>query len=315
METGVAPVRTWKGLAILAAILGLLSLVFWLVAGSAALVVGYLALYHINQSDGAQRGERLAWMGLILGAVGCLLQALWFVAIIVASLVPYQARTVDSNHLRQIGLALNQYHDSNDNWYPPAVSARSNLVPQARLSWLVLQLPYLEQRQGGLATFTALAGKLDLSAGYADEVNAPARQPLRAYQSPSAPENAEEPAFTSYVGLAGVGPEALALSKDNPRAGFFGYDRRIGRDDLKAGTSFTMTATETTRGGPWAQGGPRTTFEVPATGDDLIGPGRPFGGLHREGLHILFADGSVSFRRSDLQPALLRKQVCINHLD
>ena len=53
----------------------------------AALLVGYVALVRINESDGRQRGRRLAVAGLVLGLVGCVLQVLWFFGIIVAAVV------------------------------------------------------------------------------------------------------------------------------------------------------------------------------------------------------------------------------------
>ncbi len=309
-----ATTPTRNRLAIVALILGLFALVpsFWLAAGVAALVVGYLALVQINTSDGRQHGARLAVVGLLLGLVGCGLQVLWFFGIIVVSLEPYQARSTDMNHLRQIGVALETFQTANHRTYPRAVSPLSDLPVEERLSWMVLLLPYLEQRQGGRATFRDLAAQLDLSAAYEADVNAPARVPLRPYQSPRAPAETVPADFTSYRGIAGVGPDAIALPETDPRAGFFGYPRRIRPADLKAGTSYTLAVAGTTSGGAWARGGPGTAASIPPTSDDLFGSGRPFGGLYPDGLHLLFADGSVSFRSEDLPASLFRQLALIN---
>jgi prepilin-type processing-associated H-X9-DG protein len=228
------------------------------------------------------------------------------------SLQPAHARTQDANHLRQIGLALNLAAEFNDKAFPPAVSPKSTLPPDERLSWLVLQLPYLEQRKNTPGRYVDLAGSLDLSRGFADPVNAGVRVPLRPYQSPAALPDATPPDFTSYIGITGVGVDAATLPVTDPNAGFFGYARVITRDNLLAGTSYTLVVADTTRGGSWGCGGPGTAVGIPAEGDDLAGRDRPLGGLHSDGFHVLFADGNVSFRKLDFPARLLRDLARIN---
>ena len=43
----------------------------------------------------------------------------------------------------------------------------------------------------------------------------------------------------------------------------------------------------------------------------LLGPGRPFGGVHTGGLNVLFADGSVQFVLDAIKPELFEMQVTI----
>ena len=112
----------------------------------------------------------------------------------------------------------------------------------------------------------------------------------------------EKPAPTDYVGIAGVGEDAAFLPKESPRAGFFGYqrhlyiDRRVGTNDLPAGTSHTMVCAETTRdNGPWVAAN-RSTVR-PLSPEDLpyIGLQRQFGGCHPGGANLLKVDASVQF--------------------
>ena len=67
------------------------------------------------------------------------------------------------------------------------------------------------------------------------------------------------PGVTHYVGIAGVGEEAAQLPTDHPRAGIFGYDRKVSHENIKDGLSLTMTVVETaTANGPWTAGGRAT---------------------------------------------------------
>jgi hypothetical protein len=305
--------RPWNPLAITAVVLGVLAITPWLwVLAPVPLLLGFLAIRAINDTEGQQRGIRLAWAGFFLGAIGCALMLVSIVSLILVSLQPAHNRMADANHLRQIGLALIQYHKLNKDFFPPAVSQLSSLPPDQRLSWLVLQLPYLEERKEGRGKYAELAASLDLAKGFAARENAAVREPLRVYQSPEAPPNPTVPDFTSYVGITGVGGEAATVPAEDPRAGFFGYSRLIGRTDLKAGNAYTLTVTETTQGGSWGQGGPATAVDIPAQEDDLVGRGRPFGGLHPDGFYLLFADGHTSFSNLKFPPHLFRELSRIN---
>lgn len=300
-------------LAIVALALGLLGLWLWYLA-PLPLVLGYFALRSINASDGAQSGTRVAWAGLLLGGVGCVLLLVGLVSVILVSLQPPHVRAQDENHLRQIGLAFNAYKDVRKEHFPPAVAPGTTLPPDERLSWLALQLPFLERTKDGQARYTDLAGKLDLTQGYAAPANAPVRVPFRPYQSLAALANPEVPDFTSFVGIAGVGDNAAALDGKDPNAGFFGYARRIGDADLKAGAAYTLAVSETTRGGSWGRGGPGTAFALPATGE-LLGHDALLGGLHPKGVHLLYADAHVAFVSERFPADLLRAQSRINRAE
>jgi hypothetical protein len=90
------------------------------------------------------------------------------------------------------------------------------------------------------------------------------------------------PALTSYVGIAGVGADAAALPRNDPRCGFFGYDRHIKLADIKDGLSNTLLVTETSaENGPWAAGGPSTVRGVDPGQQPYIAEQGPFGAPHR----------------------------------
>jgi prepilin-type processing-associated H-X9-DG protein len=109
--------------------------------------------------------------------------------------------------------------------------------------------------------------------------------------------------LTSYVGIAGLGPDAAALPVEDPRAGVFGFDRLTPLDAITDGTATTMAAAETAESnGPWKAGGPATVRGLDPSRRPYIGRGAQFGGTHRGGAMVAFADGSVRFIRATIDP-------------
>jgi prepilin-type processing-associated H-X9-DG protein len=109
--------------------------------------------------------------------------------------------------------------------------------------------------------------------------------------------------LTSYAGVAGLGPDAAELPLEDPRAGIFGYDRLTPLGAITDGTATTMAAAETAESnGPWKAGGPATVRGLDPSRQPYIGPGRQFGGTHRDGAMVAFADGSVRFIRATIDP-------------
>ena len=198
-----------------------------------------------------------------------------------------------------IGCAVRTYHD--DRYfpaYPGGTLPNPALPPEERLSWCVTLLPYLEQED--------LHKQLDTADGWQAEANRPAvRQAVKTFLCPSNPNHAApgEPALTHYVGVAGIGRDAAALPAEDPKAGFFGYDRTITTRDVKDGTSNTLMVIETSaENGPWAAGGRATVRGVEPDDRPYVGKGRPFGVVHytprflgtaQAPANVVFADGSV----------------------
>jgi prepilin-type processing-associated H-X9-DG protein len=315
----MAAARGVSGKAVASVVLGALVPVAWILTGLPAIYLGLTSLREINRSDGRLRGAKLAVAGMVLGALGTLAFIAGVLFVALATTHERSNRLVCSNNLMKIGQAVDLYHDRTG-FYPPGAMPNADLPPERRLSWLVSLLPYPSLK------YDAVFEKIDRKQAWDAEVNGVAvRTSIHSFYCLSNPIRAEPgaPALTHYVGLAGIGPDAATLEKDNPRAGFFGYDRKITRDDiqfgkptqddLEVGTGQTMMVTETAwHNGPWAAGGPPTLRGIDPATRPYLGPGRPFGGLHPNGLSILYVDGSVRFAPNTMNPDIFEVEATIH---
>lgn len=268
--------------------LGLLSLYFQAVTGVPALLLSFIGLRAVNESDGKLPGARLAAAGLVLGGIGTLITAVGFLAILFLKMETTSEKAGCMYNLRLIGMSLKEYADAHGT-FPPATRDPAVLPPEKRLSWLSEVLPLLAERTKANAGYRALAERLDRSAAWDAPANAAGAVTVRPFLCPG--HSPPSPGLTHYVGLAGV----------------FGHDRGLKREDVMAGESYTLAVMETAAdNGPWIAGGAPTLRSVP-DGERLIGPGRPFGGLHRGYAHGLFLDASVRTFRDDVPGELLRR--------
>jgi hypothetical protein len=184
------------------------------------------------------------------------------------------ARVACQYHLKQIGLATQNYLDQSG-FYPVGTTGGPDRPVDERFSWLVTLLPYVEAEN----TYK----QLDLTSPWSSERNRMAvHYPVPCYRCPSEINQGKqgEPGLTHYVGVAGVGLDAATLPSSDPRAGYFGYDRRITIKDVHDGTSRTMLAVETGSSfGPWAAGS-TTVRGLNVEDTPYVGQGRPFGRSH-----------------------------------
>ncbi len=169
------------------------------------------------------------------------------------------------NNLKQIGLAMHNYHETY-NAFPPAFTVDEQGKPLH--SWRVLLLPFLDQQH--------LAQQIDLTQPWDSPRNAPFHSQMPAtFACPSAAQ--PNSSVTHYVGV--VGSNNCVLSTDRPT--------RI--RDIVDGTANTIMVGETQTGIAWME--PRDLAI-----ESLVRFGDPSGlsGAHIGGAaHVLITDGSV----------------------
>jgi prepilin-type processing-associated H-X9-DG protein len=276
-------------------------------------VLGLQGVRAVNASDGRLRGRRLAVAGMVLGA--CMTALTVFgVGLLGLGWVNEKSRQVEcADNFRQIGRAVTLEYIHNDKRFPGSALPNPALPPEQRLSWLAGLLPYLDQQKDGSGRWESLADGLDLRQGWEGPANRPALSTnVSRFLCPSHPsfDPRVTRGLTTYVGITGIGPDAVWYPKDNPQAGFFGYERVIGEEDLGGGLSYTLVATETTlHNGPWLAANESTLRGLDRQAAPYIGPGRQFGGCHPKGLNLLFADGSCRFYNSSVENQAFERMI------
>jgi prepilin-type processing-associated H-X9-DG protein len=177
-----------------------------------------------------------------------------------------------TNNLKQIGLAMHNYHDANGALPRPAVTDKDG---KPLLSWRVAILPYIEQQE--------LYSRFKLDEPWDSPHNkALIKEMPVTYMCPSRPKG--EPGLTTY--RAFVGPGAL-----------FEKDKATRFADVTDGLSNTIMVLESQEAVPWTR--PDDLNFDPAAAPSLSGAGSP----HPGGFNVLMTDGSVRFfkRSIDLQ--------------
>jgi hypothetical protein len=277
-----------SGKAIAALIFGILTLLMPLFM-IPAIILGFVAKGDIQRSQGRLTGGGMALAGLILGFFG-----LAYCLILPAFLVPAvqkvreaAARTQTMNCLKQIGLAMHNYHDVHRQ-LPPAVVFDKN--GKALYSWRVLLLPYLE------ANNTYLQFKLDEPWDGPNNMRLLQSMPP-VYGHPGASnQDRTLTYFQVFDGPAGdKGPRALFVSKTSkriplklgggPALDIFQSDYRMSLGRIPDGSSNTIMVAEAADGVPWTK---------PA--DLVYEPDQPLpklGGHFSSGFLVSMADGSV----------------------
>ena len=181
-------------------------------------------------------------------------------------------RSASMNNLKQIGIALHNYHDVH-NEFPPAVVTDANGQPL--YSGRVLLLPFLEQG--------ALYEQWDKSASWDSPQNmALSQQVIQTFHDPSSPTPVNAP-HTNYEFLTGQGA-------------IFEQGVKHSMATITDGTSNTAAVMESKDNGmSWAAPG----------GYDINSGGLPPGN-HPGGNLVLMADGSVKFISQSINPQVLR---------
>jgi prepilin-type processing-associated H-X9-DG protein len=263
-----------SGKAIASLVLGILSFFCSIFAAIPAVILGAMGLSDIGKSKGRLEGKGMAIAGIALGSVGSLLG----IAISAALLLPLiqagsQAaqRAQCINNLKQIGLAMHNFHDK-ENHLPPATIADARGNPG--LSWRVALLPYL-----GLDSLYQQF-KLDEPWDSPNNARLIAQIPP-VYICPG--DLSGTKGSTHYQAIVGSG-SAFDQAPGNPISGF------------TDGTSNTLLVVEGTNAVPWTR----------PDDIDLATIAGSIGSRHPGGANALFADGSVRFLKTTINPVLLQ---------
>ncbi len=204
-------------------------------------------------------------------------------------------RSQSKNNLKQLALALHNYHDVNGN-LPSGTHPNEKLKPEDRLSWLASVLPFVEQ--------AALFKAVDFDESWDDEANERAANiRIPTFLNPGRPVNSKGPGETHYVGIAGLGEDAPMLPANHKRAGIFGVNRKTRFREVTDGLSNTMMTSEASgKIGPWIAGGDSTIR--PLTKKPYINGPDGIGGPYTGGCNIGLADGSVRFVSENIDPTV-----------
>ena len=226
-----------------------------------------------------------------------LLVVIAIIGVVIALLLPatQQAReaarrTQCRNNLKQIGLALHNYHDAYGQ-FPPAAIGPHDVPLERQFSWLVALLPFLEQR--------ALYNEIRLDLPWDHPRNAGVLQiapNTLSCPSDPAPLTTEGYPKTSYVAVTG----ADLTSGPGELRGVIGFDRGLSVAEIIDGTSNTILVAEVADGGPWFAAGPSTARRI----DDWIK--NKTWSHHAGGGNCLLTDGSVRFLSSSIELQVLR---------
>ena len=223
---------------------------------------------------------------LIIVLVCVLVGVLFCGGIVAAMLLPAvqsareaARRSQCNNNLKQIGLALQSYHDVY-NSFPPAYIADANGKPMH--SWRVLILPFMEQKP--------LYDRYNFDEPWDGPNNRQLADLIPpAYRCPADPA---APGSTSTGYAAITGPGAIF---DGETATRFA--------SITDGTSNTIMVAETTAGMHWME--PRD-LDVNQMTFNVNGSPAEISGHHPGGAVVVFADGHTSFLQQSISAQILR---------
>lgn len=207
-------------------------------------------------------------------------------------------RSQSKNNLKQLGLAMHNYHDVYKSM-PSGTHANEKLKPEKRLSWLASALPFVDQ--------AALFKTVDFEESWDDEANEDAANiRIATFMNPGRSVNSKGPGESHYVGIAGLGKDAPMLPANHKRAGMFAVNRKTRFRDVVDGLSNTMMISEASgKIGPWIAGGDSTIR--PLTKEPYINGPDGIGGPFRGGVNVGLADGAVRFVSENIDPSVFER--------
>jgi prepilin-type processing-associated H-X9-DG protein len=264
-----------SGKAIASLMLGVLFF-FACLSGIPAILLGQRALDDIKRSGGRLRGRKMATGGIVLGVIGCLFTLVILLMPATRSAREAARRSQCVNNLKQIGLAIRNYHEANGCLPPAAITDKDG---RPLLSWRVAILPYYDS--------SALYAKFHLDEPWDSPHNlALLGEMPNVFACPS--DGTLKPGMTGYQVVVGAN---TAFSPDFKPLRF---------EDITDGLSTTLLVGESLHTVPWTK-----PEDLPF---DMTVPLSGLGshhGYHKNGFNALFADGSVRFPKSSITPSIL----------
>ncbi len=188
-----------------------------------------------------------------------------------------------TNNLKQIALAMHNYHATTNTLPKPAITDKDG---KPTLSWRVAILPYIEQQE--------LYNRFHVDEPWDSPHNkALIKEMPVTYACPSRPP--AEPGMTTYQTF--VGPGAL-----------FEDGKATGIADITDGTSNTIMFVEAKEAVTWTKPDD-LKFDPGAAADESL-----YGGfsLHPGGFNTSFADGSVRFIKRSISPIVFKALITRN---
>lgn len=190
-----------------------------------------------------------------------------------ARLAGRRARSI--NNLKQIGLALHNYHDTYTHFPAPALYDKSG---KPLLSWRVMLLPYFEQDQ--------LYKRFKLDEPWDSPNNKALVAEIPGVYSTAEGDAAREKGLTHYQAVVGQGAA-------------FERQKTLRLPDFTDGLSNTILVVEAGTPVPWTK-----PEDLPFVPDQAL---PRFGGLFKGDFNALLGDGSVRFLSGKADAAELRK--------
>lgn len=200
--------------------------------------------------------------------------------------MPVSGQNQCTNNLKQIGVAMHNYHDTY-RCFPAAVLTDENDLPMR--SWRVAILPFVEQ--------APLYDMYDFSEPWDGPNNGLLLDMfVPAYHCPDSVSMSSETSYVMIVGQGTVGGQP---------------NEEVDFADIRDGTSNTVMAIEVDGAGIYWMEPRDITVEEAVT--YITDPASSqFRQVHPGGVNVLFADGSVRFLQSSIDPEMLRAMLTID---
>jgi hypothetical protein len=285
------------GLSILLSLLALID-AFWskipaTLVGFAAILLGMQAASEIQHSAGRQTGRKLVIAGILCGIAGIFLGPL-ILAGVARRLWQESTRSLTKGHLRTIGEGLGRYCDEEGAFPPGGIFKPDKDRRQHGFhGWMTLILPYVGEDE--------LYHRIQLDRPYDDQDNLPAFEEDIEIFFASGTSRAKVHGGLGVSHFAGVGGDVEQEDGKVARAGLFGVNSKVRRDDVADGLSHTLAAGEIADQLP-AWGDPENWRTV---GKGINREAQGFGNHDRSGACFLMADGSVRFFSNQTSPRVL----------